>query len=163
MRLLRRGSGTSRLLLMLLALVLLYAIDRLPRQFLGEQRTSELGPQVSTVEEGAASEAVIVGAFQQRRSGFWVELVGVVETILPDDTKGDRHQRFILRLASGHTLLISHNIDLARRVPLAVGDTVHLCGQYEWNDEGGVIHWTHRDLLRSRPGGWIEHHGTRYR
>lgn len=163
MRLPRRGSGTSRLLLVLLALVLLYAIDKLPRQFLGEPRTGELGHQVTTAEGAAASEALILEAFRERRSGFIVESVGVVDVMLPDDTKGDRHQRFILRLASGHTLLMSHNIDLAARVPLAVGDTVYFSGQYEWNEQGGVIHWTHRDLLRRSPGGWIEHRGTRYR
>ena len=163
MRFLRRGTGTSRLLLVLLAVVLLYAIDRLPRPFLGEPRTSELGHPVTTAEGAAASEALILEAFRERRSGFVVESLGVVDMLLPDDTKGDRHQRFILRLASGHTLLVSHNIDLAPRVPLAVGDTVYLSGQYEWNEQGGVIHWTHRDLLRRRPGGWIEHHGIRYR
>ena len=35
---------------------------------------------------------------------------------LPDDNKGTRHQRFILKLSSGQTLLVAHNIDLADKI-----------------------------------------------
>ena len=41
---------------------------------------------------------------------------GTVERLLADDEEGSRHQRFILRLASGQTLLVAHNIDVAPRV-----------------------------------------------
>ena len=41
---------------------------------------------------------------------------GVVINILSDDNEGDRHQRFILRLPSGNTILIAHNIDRAPRI-----------------------------------------------
>src|SRR3954452_22381734 len=41
---------------------------------------------------------------------------GTVIRILPDDDTGDRHQRFLLRLQSGATLLVAHNIDIAPRV-----------------------------------------------
>jgi Protein of unknown function (DUF3465). len=50
---------------------------------------------------------------------------------LPDDEQGSRHQRFILRLASGRTLLVAHNIDLAPRIDgLQVGDQVAFSGEY---------------------------------
>ena len=64
---------------------------------------------------------------------------------------------------SGHTLLISHNIDLAVRVPVHIGDRVDVRGRYEWNDRGGVIHWTHHAPQGRRPGGWIRHHKRTYR
>jgi hypothetical protein len=58
-----------------------------------------------------------------------------VTRILADDNDGSRHQRFILEVGGGRTLLIAHNIDLAPRVTgLKVGDTVEFHGEYEWND-----------------------------
>jgi len=102
--------------------------------------------------------------YASSRSGEVVESEGVVSKVLRDDLEGSRHQRFVVLLSSGHTVLISHNIDLAPRVEgLAVGDPVVFRGQYEWNDKGGVVHWTHHDPDGDRPGGWILHDGNEYR
>lgn len=101
--------------------------------------------------------------FAARRSGVWVEADGRVERTLADDREGDRHQRFLVRLANGATVLVAHNIDLAPRVPVAQGDPLTLRGRYEWNDRGGVVHWTHHDPDGSSPGGWIRLHGETYR
>ena len=97
------------------------------------------------------------------RSGQQVRGSGEVVRVLSDDTDGSRHQRFIVRLGSGRTLLIAHNIDLAPRVvSIRVGDKISFNGVYEWNDKGGVIHWTHLDPQNRHQGGWIEHRGKRY-
>lgn len=88
---------------------------------------------------------------------------GVVTRILPDDDQGSRHQRFILRLPSGQTLLVAHNIDLAPRVShLEVGDTVEYYGQYQSNPKGGVVHWTHRDPAGRHAAGWLKHGGETF-
>lgn len=92
-----------------------------------------------------------------------VEGQGVVRRVLADDHDGGRHQRFIVALSSGQTLLIAHNIDLTPRiVGLREGDTVSFSGEYVWNPEGGVIHWTHRDPNKRHPPGWIRHNGELY-
>ncbi|NNK38860.1 MAG: DUF3465 domain-containing protein [Xanthomonadales bacterium] len=102
-------------------------------------------------------------AFEQGISGRQVLGSGEVIRILPDDNDGSRHQRFILRTASGQTLLIAHNIDLAPRISdLRKGDRVEFHGVYEWNDRGGVIHWTHHDPRGEHTPGWLKHEGRTY-
>ena len=102
-------------------------------------------------------------AFKDGTSEVQVEGEGVVTRILADDRDGSRHQRFIVRLASGQTVLIAHNIDLAPRVGgLREGDSVRFFGEYAWNPEGGVVHWTHRDPERRHTAGWLKHNGRTY-
>src|SRR5688500_13188182 len=87
------------------------------------------------------SDELLARAFEQRLSNIQVEGQGVVQRLLSDDNDGRRHQGFILELASGQTLLISHNIDVAPRVAgLRKGDEVSFGGVYESNDQRGVIH-----------------------
>lgn len=109
------------------------------------------------------TDAQLREAFEQQRNDLQIEGVGTVAKVLPDDNKGSRHQRFILRLDSGQTLLVAHNIDLAPRVPeLRSGDRVAFYGEYEWTREGGVIHWTHHDPAGRHIGGWLKHEGQTY-
>lgn len=106
---------------------------------------------------------VISDAFDQQLSHVQVSDYGVVVKLLPDDNKGSRHQRFILKLSSGQTILIAHNIDLAPRInTLSTGDKIEFYGQYEWNNKGGVVHWTHRDPNGRHVGGWLKHDGRTY-
>ena len=74
---------------------------------------------------------------------------------MPDDHDGNRHQRFVIDIGDRQTLLIAHNIELAERVPVGMGDRVRVRGLYEWNDLGGLLHWTHHDPLEDEEGGWI--------
>ena len=109
------------------------------------------------------SDEAFARAFEQRTSNIQVEGQGVVRRVLSDDNNGSRHQRFVVTLASGQTLLITHNIELAPRIAaLREGDIVSFSGEYEWNAEGGVIHWTHRDPSKRHPPGWIKHNGQVY-
>lgn len=116
-------------------------------------------PQVATAD----SLNILNEAFKNRQSNIQVEGEGIVIKILPDDTKGSRHQRFILELSSGQTLLIAHNIDLAPRIDsLKLGDKVRFYGEYEWNNKGGVLHWTHHDPNSRHPNGWLKHDRKTY-
>ncbi len=110
----------------------------------------------------AAGPGEIEQLFAERRSDVVVRAGGVVQRVLGDDNEGSRHQRFIMELASGRTLLVAHNIDLAPRVPLRRGDRVEIQGEYEWNERGGVLHWTHHDPQGRHEGGWIRHEGEVY-
>ena len=134
-------------------------------QALQLQRGSE-GESPQAIEAGArpqSASSAVQSAFEERRSNVQVEGSGIVDKLLADDNRGSRHQRFILRFANGQTLLVAHNIDLAPRIgSLDVGDEVRFYGEYEWNDKGGVLHWTHHDPQGRHAGGWLEHRGRRY-
>lgn len=103
-------------------------------------------------------------AQKRRLSRVWVEGAGTVVRILPDDNDGHRHQRFILRLSNGKTLLVAHNIDLAPRLRgLRRGERVAFSGEFVSNSKGGVLHWTHHDPSGRREGGWLRYRGELYR
>jgi hypothetical protein len=105
----------------------------------------------------------IARAFANRVSDVQVEGEGTVVRVLPDDVDGGRHQRFILQLASGQTLLVAHNIDIAPPIErLEAGDSVSFNGEYVWNEKGGVIHWTHHDPQGRHVAGWLKHNGRTY-
>jgi hypothetical protein len=107
--------------------------------------------------------AILEEAFENQRSGFFVEAGGIVEKIVPDDMQGNKHQRFIVSLENGQSLLIVHNSDIAPRIlQIKKGDYLIFRGKYEWNDKGGIIHWTHHDPEGKILGGWIEYKGKRY-
>jgi hypothetical protein len=102
---------------------------------------------------GANGAAAAQQAFDHRVSGIVLTVPGRVTRILAEDSRPPRHQRFIIRTARGQTLLVAHNVDLARRAPVRLGDDVTVRGKYEWNDQGGVLHDTH--FQPRGPSGWI--------
>jgi hypothetical protein len=126
----------------------------------GASRGPATGPPTAPLVDGDP----IGRAFASRASDIQVEGEGTVIRVLPDDLDGSRHQRFIVELASGQTLLFAHNIDVAPRIDgLRVGDSVRFNGEYVWNAKGGVIHWTHHDPQGRHVTGWVIHNGKTYR
>ena len=130
------------------------------------QRQQDIGAFSADTGVGVESPVrndAIATAFDARQSGVQVTGTGTVSRILPDDDDSSRHQRFILELASSRTLLISHNIDLAPRIEtLRKGDSVSFSGVYEWNDRGGLVHWTHHDPQGAHEPGWLRLSGRVY-
>jgi len=120
-------------------------------------------PSSTVAIDVGATDARLAQLFASQTSNVEVNGTGTVSRLLADDNDGARHQRFILTLASGQTLLVAHNIDIAPRLDgLAVGDTVSFSGEYIYSDQGGTIHWTHHDPNGSHVGGWLEWRGRRY-
>ena len=120
------------------------------------------GSAVQTSEQDG-DDSPIGRAFKNRTSNVQVEDAGVVTRILADDLAGSRHQRFIVRLKSGQTVLITHNIDVAPRVTgLKEGDSLRFYGEYVWNEKGGTVHWTHHDPDGKHVAGWVKHNGRTY-
>ena len=108
-------------------------------------------------------DKLLAAVFAEAQSNVQVYGTGTVISILSDDLNGSRHQRFIIELKSKQTLLISHNIDLAQRINgLSLNDQIEFFGEYEWNDKGGVIHWTHHDPAEIHKDGWLFHNNVIY-
>ena len=141
----REAACVKRLCLVVLLIAVVSLIVGCPR------------PALNEADDAAAR------AFSENKSGIQLTGEGTVTRVLADDNDGSRHQRFILRLASGQTLLVAHNIDIAPRVPsLSAGDSVAFRGVYEWNSEGGTVHWTHHDPSGDHTAGWLKHNGSTY-
>jgi hypothetical protein len=142
-----------------LLLLLVFALG-----FIAQLTWCHAAPESATVRALSTSDSKLAWAFKNKISEIRVTCTGKVIYKLSDDTSGSRHQRFIIKLESGQTLLIAHNIDLAKRVArLRIGNKVTIRGEYIWNNKGGLMHYTHRDPAGIQPSGWIKHRGILYR
>ena len=118
--------------------------------------------EVST-DSAESSDDLLAELFKDQKSDVQVQGQGTVIRLLTDDSEGNRHQRFILELDSGQTLLITHNIDIAPRLDvIAVGDRVEFYGVYFYNEQGGGIHWTHHDPKGQHISGWLKWNGEKF-
>jgi hypothetical protein len=113
----------------------------------------------------AADSSPDNGAFLDAYHGRTAREVTVSATvvdILPDSRDGadGPHQRFDVTV-SGVVVEIDHNLDLAARVPVQVGSTLTIHGQFEPDPGHPVIHYTHHATGRHE-GGWIDLDGQRY-
>jgi hypothetical protein len=109
-------------------------------------------------------DGAIVQDFQNHQSQVEVTADATVVQVLPDRVSASGiHEQFIVRLTSGDlTLLVEHNLSIAPRAPVAVGDHVIVHGEYIWNAQGGLIHFTHHDPQGRHEGGFIEENGSTY-
>jgi hypothetical protein len=133
----------------------------------GGQQDPEQTPQgqAPTQRGGAvpAGQQQVADAQAARQGLFFAEVKNVrVVRILPDDTQGLQHQKWVVALDNGSELMAVYNMDICDRVPLKVGDTMSIGGQYIWDKGGGLLHWLHDDPRGSRPNGYVEVGGSRY-
>lgn len=89
---------------------------------------------------------IVEKAYATHQTDFHISIIGEIIKVLPDDTIGIPHQRFLVRLPeSKQTVLIVHNLDYGDRLHVAKGDIMKITGEYVWNQHGGLIHLTHHD------------------
>lgn len=109
------------------------------------------------------TDTLLGQAFNRQQSGIHVQGSGKIIKLLKDDNQGSRHQKMLIQLQSGQKILIAHNIDLSPRIDnLQEGQEISFKGDYEYNDKGGVIHWTHHDPQGQHEGGWLKYNGKTY-
>jgi Protein of unknown function (DUF3465) len=131
-----------------------------------EGGAAESDPTVAQAEPRANSNCngdLLAAALRNHQSHVEVCGRGVVARVLRDDLQGSRHQRFIVRVPSGQTILVAYNIDIAPRIEgLRTGASLEFAGEYEWNGQGGVVHWTHHDPGGRHAAGWLKYEGRTY-
>lgn len=111
-----------------------------------------------------ADNAAVRRAFDRHIDQVEVTAIGTIDRVLSDQGgPSGPHERFIVRLADvAMTVLIEHNLSIAPRVPVATGEAVEVHGEYIWNAQGGLVHFTHHDPDRSHEGGYVLYGGKRY-
>jgi hypothetical protein len=113
------------------------------------------------------SDGGIPDLFRHQQSDQVVQAAGTIVKVLPDDIDtsdgSEQHQKFLVELLDSRrtTIKICHNLKFGR-APAKEGQVVSFRGEYEYNDKGGSVHWTHHDPMQIHPDGWIEIDGQRY-
>ena len=119
---------------------------------------------VIAIRAGRSIDAAIIGILLLLGLFFLAAVAVAWKRGLTDETsETGTHQRLILDLdGSTQTLLVTNNVSIGKRVPAAVGDHLLVHGEYVWNEQGGLVHFTHHDPQGSHEGGWIDRLGVRY-
>ena len=110
-----------------------------------------------------ADDGDLIRAVRDNKNVHFVEASQVtVVRLLPDDTQGNLHQKWFIRLSNGARVYCVYNIDFAEKVPLDLYDVVNVGGHFVAAEKGPLLHWLHEDPKRRRPDGFVELHGQRY-
>ena len=110
-----------------------------------------------------ADDSALVAAVASHRNVSYVEAANLTVTkLLPDDTSGRTHQKWVAQLSDGSDVTVIYNTDIGSRVPIQVGDKFGVGGQYLQTGHTGLIHWLHDDPHHSRPDGYVYLNGVVY-
>ncbi len=120
------------------------------------------GADNAFTNSAVTDETEVAAAQNNRASHVQVTCTLPVKRMLRPDDKGEKHEKFLLQLSNGSTILVAHNVSRAPSVPVEAGDIVTVHGEYIWNNKGGVIHWTHASDTPRHAGGYIDFKGRRY-
>lgn len=118
--------------------------------------------QRSYSRDTVGSDAPAINAQAQQLIKAEITFTAPVKKLLPPDTRGLPHQKFLLELSNGTTILVAHNTRMAPEVPISAGSFVTIKGEYIWNPKGGLMHWTHHTDTPNHEGGYIDFNGKRY-
>jgi len=158
MRALLNNLGITRKSARLIVLLVIVAGGYIYNNYIDQIPGTSVSGKISSDQNADINQAI-----SNQQSGVQVEASGEVIKILPDDNQGSRHQRFLVKLPAGHVILIAHNIDLAPRIEdLNSGNPISIHGVFEWNEKGGLVHWTHHDPQGKHIPGKLIYQGRTY-
>jgi len=160
----KQKSNQNRSFPKLFRLLLIIAIGFFLYVAIAQYRPNQSnGSTQQAISSSSSNDFILQDAFEHQKSDIQVEGEGKISKILPDDTNGIRHQKMIVVLNSGQSILLTHNIDLAGKVnPIRLGDSIAFNGEYVWNEKGGLVHWTHHDPKGHHVAGWLKYNEKIY-
>ena len=127
------------------------------------QTQGQLPPRQQTgAVQSIALDAEAIRAQELQLVKVPLTVTAPVKKMLRYDDRGLPHEKFLLILSNGSTILVAHNTKMAPYVPIQEGDIVTVKGEFIWNAKGGLIHWTHHTDTPNHQGGYIEFKGKRY-
>lgn len=119
---------------------------------------------LTLISAGCASAKVdnfgFVNDLQSGRSAE-VTIRGPVTRLLADYTGPTGPHEYFDVAVDGHEVKIDYNLDLAPRVPVAIGDVVQVHGQFNPDPGDPNIDYTHR-ATGGHDGGWVILDGKKY-
>ena len=118
--------------------------------------------QAGKLSPSRSGDAEAIRAQQLQLVKVPLTVTAPVKKMLKYDDRGLPHEKFLLVLSNGSTILVAHNTKMAPYVPIQAGDIVTVSGEFIWNVKGGLIHWTHHTDTPNHAGGYIEFEGKRY-
>lgn len=100
-------------------------------------------------------------AFEDRSQKVILSVSGrVIKTL--EEPSGSKYQKFLVDI-DGRTVLVAHNLEMGRMIPVEPNYEIVIKGEYIWTEKGGVIHWTHRDPRKEHPDGFIYYNKRLYK
>ncbi len=158
-----KAHGLRRLAIFIIGIGIFWAGAQCPIalcQYPNAQQTAQFSNQSNgpvALDDHEAIDAQVAHAIKRE-----ITVEAYVKKLLPTDTEGLPHQKFLISLSNGSTILIAHDLKMAPTVPIQPGSVLRIHGEYIWNKLGGLIHWTHHTDTPYHEGGWIDFNGVRY-
>ena len=109
--------------------------------FSAETKVECLDNRGNPIDGSVAGLKKIISTVKDGKTQVYV--TGVITQIHKEDTKGLRHQKYNIQIDKDLSFLIVSNLSFGR-VPIAMGKTVSVCGEFKHVGKG-MVHWTHFD------------------
>lgn len=110
----------------------------------------------------AVDDAQIIQAQSQQARKVELTVTAPIKKMLREEDYREPHQRFLLILSNGTTVLVANDLQYGTYAPVQAGNVVRIHGEYIWNERGGVLHWTHKSDEPRHESGYIDFNGMRY-
>lgn len=110
----------------------------------------------------AVDDGQIIQAQSQQARKVELTVTAPIKKLLREEDYREPHQRFLLILSNGTTVLVANDLKYGTFAPVQEGNVVRIHGEYIWNEKGGVLHWTHKSDEPNHESGYIDFNGMRY-